>query len=182
MSEHARWLIGTAIALLGVVIALFAWLDPKAPLAAAPNTSSAPAAVVKSPKPSPKPTPKVTARNVGLDDVQVGECLAGPGVAKIISSNFNSWPDTAEVVPCNAGHVAEVFFAGNNLSEAQVNNQLTALCDSAFKAYVGVSASNSIYTYWASSGGSSAQCIAFEYTTTKPGYTALDRSIKGTRQ
>jgi hypothetical protein len=182
MSEHARWLIGTVIAVAGLVIGLLAWQFPKAPPAAAPTVSSTSAAVTSSPRPSPK----AAVQNVALTDVQVGECLGGPSMAKIISSNFNLWPDSVEAVPCNVSHVAEVFFARNNLSASQANNQWQTLCDTAFKAYVGVSTGDSIYTYWTNStqvsSGYSLQCIAFDEISTKPGYKTLDRSLKGIRQ
>jgi hypothetical protein len=180
MSEHVRWLIGTAIALVGLIIALLAWQDPKA---AVPATSSTSAAVSGSPGTSPDAAPQ----NIDYTDVRAGECLAGSGIAKDINNtNSNTFPDSVEVVPCDVSHIAEVLFAGDDLSASQANNQVNTICDNAFKTYIGISLDDSIYTWQSDSiqvsSGYFLDCLAYYQTSGKPGYKDLDRSLKGIRQ
>ncbi len=180
MGEHVRWLIGTVIAVAALLVSFLAWQYPKAPQAASAASGATPG-VASSASISPKPTVK----NVALTQVQVGDCLGGPNLVKMINTNGNYWPNTVEVTSCNVNHIGEVFFAKGGLSESQANSEWEALCDNAFMSYVGDSSEYSVYSVFANtaeSGSSfSLQCFAIYEKSAKPGYKTLDRSIKGTK-
>jgi len=179
MMEHVRWLVGTLIALAGLVIALLAWQFPKERQAAPAASSSSPAATSSS-----RTTPKSAVKNVALTRVRVGECLSGPSLVKMIATNFKDWPDSAEVVPCNASHIAEVFFAGTDLRRSQVSSKTD--CDDAYRSYIGLSSNYSKYSWWSqwsqTSNGYSLQCFVYYQIWVKPKYKSLDRSLKGIKK
>ncbi len=184
MGERERWLVGTVIALAGLVIALLAWLFPRSlqtTAAPRPNTS---VTTPSSPQRSPRADPGPSARKVAFNDVHAGECLTGPGAAKIVEPNSNYFPDYVEVVPCNSDHIAEVFFATTGISKSQANSD--TLCDRSFKAYTDIWPEDSMYAWGSFStqdvNGYDLQCFAYNGTNRRPWYKTLSRSLKGIRK
>jgi hypothetical protein len=120
---------------------------------------------------------------VAFTQVRAGDCLSGPTLAKMISTNGNDWSNSVEVVPCNVSHIAEVFLVKNDLSKSQADSEWDTFCQNSFRSYVGVSSDYSIYSIWANTAqipsAYSLQCFAIQEIPTKPGYKTLYRSIKG---
>ena len=152
--------------------------------------SSAPA---PPPPPPPRPTPSLL--EATADQLEPGDCLAGPGLG--LGTN-SPWPALVTVVSCIKWHIAEVFFTSNAWPQSQpypgdskLISQAEDRCNAAFITYDGIASDNSIFTYdfiypsdaddWAS-GDRWLACVAYDSTTQYPGGTPVDYSIKGTGQ
>ena len=65
------------------------------------------------------------------------------------------WPKLTLAVPCSQPHTAEVFFADNNFwpqhssfpGNGAISKDGNAACNNAFRSYVGIAYSKSIYTW-----------------------------------
>jgi hypothetical protein len=171
-------LSGLAVAAVTAVAAALYWL----PTAAIPVTA---------PRPTPTSTSTPGARYLTIDQLRAGDCLQGP--PDVNTSNI--WPDLVTAVPCNQEHLAEVYFASNYWraslafpGNAVISHQSQAECRKAFRAYDGIAASGSSYTYtflypergpdW-DSGDRLLLCVAYLWTNQDPGGEPLYASIKG---
>jgi len=184
MSEVHRWAIGTVVAVVGLIIALLAWLDPQAPASsekAASASSATPANAVK-----PKP-------NVGklpYAQLRAGDCLTGNMLPE---TSEQAWPSVFTAVSCRQAHTGEVFFAdqtywknGPYPGGIAVEEEAETECDRAFESYVGVPYHDSKYTWTDGSvnpelwraGGRVLFRIAYHPTADYPDGTAMYGSIK----
>ncbi len=147
-------------------------------------------------RPSPAtagPTPTVGA--LQLSQLRVGDCLTG---ANMELNTNNPWPKLTLAVPCNQPHTAEVFLADNNFwpqngpfpGNSTITKDANAACNSAFRSYVGVVYSKSIYTWtniipdastWPS-GDRALHCVAYYSTAQQRAGAALTRSLQGSRK
>jgi len=147
-------------------------------------------------RPSPAtagPTPTVGA--LQLSQLRVGDCLTG---ANMELNTNNPWPKLTLAVPCNQSHTAEVFLADNSfwpqngpfLGSSTISKDANAACNTAFRSYVGVVYSKSIYTWtniipdastWPS-GDRALHCVAYYSTAQQRAGATLTRSLKGSRK
>src|ERR1700730_11557078 len=102
MTEGTRWLIGTAIAAVGLVIATLAWVYPKAP------ASPRPVSAASSANPAITARPIPTIGEIRYTQLQVGDCLTG---SNLHLNTSGALPVLIHVVSCGQAHIAEVFFA-----------------------------------------------------------------------
>jgi len=141
--------------------------------------------------------PTATAPAVGnlrLTQLQVGDCLTG---ANMELNTSNPWPKLTSAVPCRQPHTAEVFFADNDFwpkdisypGSAAIAEDGNAACNSAFRSYVGIAFSMSVFTWtniipdastWPS-GDRGLHCIAYHSTHEQPAGATLTGSIRGSR-
>jgi hypothetical protein len=152
--------------------------------------------------PSPRPgqgwptaSPIPTAGNLQLAQLRAGDCLTG---ANMKLNTSNPWPKLTSAVPCNQPHTAEVFFADNRFWPANgsfpgsgaIAKDGAAACNSAFRSYVGIEFSKSIYTWtniipdastWPS-GDRGLHCIAYYSPPGHPSGATITGSIKGSRK
>ena len=130
-----------------------------------------------------------------LYQLQVGDCLTGAGMHLNTS---DPWPKLTLAVPCNQPHTAEVFFADNNFwpqhrsfpGSGAISKDGNAACNQAFRSYVGIAYSKSIYTWtniipdastWPT-GDRALHCVAYYSTPEQKAGTTLTHSIKGSRR
>lgn len=135
------------------------------------------------------------AGNLKLAQIQVGDCLTG---ANMQLNTSNPWPKLTSAVPCSHPHTAEVFFADNAFWPANTSypgssviaKDGNAACNSAFRSYVGIEFSKSIYTWtniipdastWPS-GDRGLHCIAYYAAPGQPSGAAITGSIRGSRK
>jgi hypothetical protein len=159
---------------------------PAAGAAASGQPSGRPSATA----PGASPTP--TVGNLELSQLRTGDCLTG---ASMELNTNDPWPKLTLAVPCTQPHTAEVFFADNNFwaqskafpGSAAISRDGTAACNSAFRAFVGVAYSKSIYTWtniipdaatWPM-GDRGLHCVAYYATAQRPAGATLTRSIRG---
>ena len=145
--------------------------------------------------PSP-PAPPVS-QLLGYNQLQTGDCLTGANLSATLGTN-NSWPAQVKSVPCDQGHLAEVYylnknfwpksdaFPGYNTLVEQANSQ----CESQQAAYTGVPYAQSAKIYrenvigpfstdfWAR-GDRELVCVAYHSTTAHPHGATITASIKG---
>jgi Septum formation len=163
--------------------------------------SGRPAALVQptaSSRPSPttpSATPTLTVGNLRLHQLRVGDCLTG---ANMELNTSDPWPKLTLAVPCNQPHTAEVFLADNTFwpknspfpGSSEISKVGSAACNNAFRAYVGIAYSKSIYTWtniipdastWPS-GDRALHCVAYYSTPTQRAGAILTHSIKGSRR
>ena len=143
--------------------------------------------------PSATSTPSVG--NLQLYQLRVGDCLTGAGMHLNTS---DPWPKLTLAVPCNQPHTAEVFFADNNFwpqhrsfpGNGAISKDGNAACDQAFRSYVGIAYSKSIYTWtniipdastWPT-GDRALHCVAYYSTPDRKAGATLTRSISGSRR
>jgi hypothetical protein len=190
--RRPRWLWAAVAAACGVVIAaLLVGLGGSGHPAAQPRHAP-------SPRPSPaRPTatPAPSVGNLQLAQLQTGDCLTG---ANMELNSSNPWPKLTSAVPCDQPHTAEVFFADNNFwpkntsypGSSAIAKSGNAACNSAFRSYVGIEFSKSIYTWtniipdastWPS-GDRGLHCIAYDATPGQPSGATIAGSIKGSRK
>src|SRR5271170_4851296 len=100
MGEVHRWLIGTVIGVLGLIVALLAWLYPRAP---ASSQESVPAPSASSETAESTIRPASTAGKFRDSQLQIGDCIVGPIHDLDLESNV-SWQTSIPVVPCSRGH------------------------------------------------------------------------------
>jgi len=165
---------------VGVIIAWFAWQDPKAPASPRPVSASAGTA-----------TPIPTVGEIRYTQLQVGDCLTG---SNLHLNAAGALPVLIRAVPCSQGHIGEVFFADQAYwnkhrsfpGESIVSEEATTKCDTAFKSYVGAGA-NSIYEWsndqpsaegWRG-GFRTLYCIVYSPTFKQPGGSVIHGSLKG---
>ena len=183
--------MGTAAALCALIVAAVAFsLGSSHPETSAGGTTS--------PRPSPprvsaSPTP--TVGDLALSQLRVGDCLTG---ANMKLNTTDPWPDLTLAVPCSQPHTAEVFFADSTFwrqdspfpGASVISKDGNAACNNAFRAYVGIAYSKSIYTWtniipdattWPT-GDRALHCVAYFATPKQPAGTTLSQSIKGSRK
>jgi Protein kinase domain/Septum formation len=183
------WAVG-AVAAVGAVIvaAVVLSLGSGHPAAApGPAVSSRPSATSSAAAP--------TVGNLQLNQLRVGDCLTG---ANMELNTGDPWPKLTLAVPCNQPHTAEVFLADNNFwprsspfpGASAISKDGIAACNSAFRSYVGVAYSKSIYTWtniipdastWPS-GDRALHCVAYYSTSQQRAGVTLTHSIKGSRK
>lgn len=134
------------------------------------------------------------AEQLYLTEYQPGDCLYGT----VSTDPSVPWPDPVWLVPCTQRHAFEVFYANSNFwpanaaypDESGLTAQSDAQCDSAFRDYVGVDPSNSVYSYialepvtsdnWAY-GDRDLECVAYQaQPPTSQSQPMITGSIKGT--
>jgi len=185
------WVAGAVGAVCVVIVAAVVFsLGSGHPVTSAAGTTS--------PRPSPttpSATPTPTVGNLELNQLRVGDCLTG---ANMELNTSDPWPKLTLAVPCNQPHTAEVFFADNHFwpqnSEFPGNSTITkdgnAACNSAFRAYVGIAYSKSIYTWtniipdastWPT-GDRALHCVAYYSTPEHRAGATLTHSLKGARK
>ncbi len=159
----------------------------------ASSAGQSPGAVRSTAPPTPIATP--TLGGLALTQLRAGDCLTG---ANLQLNTARPWPRRADAVPCRQRHTAEVFLADNafwpeNLAfpgSATVIKVADAACNSAFRSYVGIPYSKSVYTWtniipdastWPD-GDRGLHCVAYYATAHDQAGAVLTRSIKGSRR
>ena len=145
-------------------------------------------------RPSPTTSGATSAPTLGsleLNQLRVGDCLTGANMK--LDSN-DPWPKLTLVVPCDQPHTAEVFFADNNFwpqnssfpGNSAISKEGSAACNTAFRSYVGIAYSKSIYTWtniipdattWPT-GDRALHCVAYYSTSQQRAGAPLTHSIK----
>ena len=145
-------------------------------------------------RPSPTTSGATSAPTLGsleLNQLRVGDCLTGANMK--LDSN-DPWPKLTLVVPCDQPHTAEVFFADNNFwpqnssfpGNSAISKDGSAACNTAFRSYVGIAYSKSIYTWtniipdattWPT-GDRALHCVAYYSTSQQRAGAPLTHSIK----
>jgi hypothetical protein len=184
------WAVGAA-ALCALIVAAVAFsLGSSHPETSAGGTTS--------PRPSPprvsaSPTP--TVGDLALSQLRVGDCLTG---ANMKLNTTNPWPDLTLAVPCSQPHTAEVFFADSTFwrqdspfpGASVISKDGNAACNNAFRAYVGIAYSKSVYTWtniipdastWPT-GDRALHCVAYYSTPRRRAGATLTHSLKGARR
>ena len=186
--RHRRW--PWAVAAVAAVAALIA---VAVVLALRPGHPAAPAQPTASSRPSPTATP--TVGDLQLNELKAGDCLTG---ANMELNTTNPWPKLTLAVPCNQPHTAEVFFADNSFwpknspfpGSSAITKDGNAACNSAFRSYVGIAYSRSIYTWtniipdaatWPT-GDRALHCVAYYSTPQQRAGATLTHSLKGARK
>jgi hypothetical protein len=184
------WAVG-AVAAVGavIVVAVVLSLGSRHPAASpGPAVSSRPSATSSA-------AAAPTVGNLQLNQLRVGDCLTG---ANMELNTGDPWPKLTLAVPCNQPHTAEVFLADNNFwprsspfpGASAISKDGMAACNSAFRSYVGVAYSKSIYTWtniipdastWPS-GDRALHCVAYYSTSQQRSGATLTRSLKGSRK
>jgi hypothetical protein len=185
------WAVGAAVAVCAlIIVALGLSLGsshPGTPTQAASSSRPSPTA------PSATPTP--TLGDLQLYQLQVGDCLSG---ANMQLNSTAPWPKLTLAVPCNQPHTAEVFFADNTFwpknsafpGSSAISKDGNAACNDAFRAYVGIAYSKSIYTWtniipdattWPG-GDRALHCVAYYSTSQQKAGATLTHSIKSSRK
>ena len=185
------WVVGgVAVACAAIIAAAVLSLEGGHPAASA---GSRPGAGPSLTTPSATPTP--TAGSLQLYQLQVGDCLTG---ANMELNTNDPWPKVAMAVPCNQPHTAEVFFANNTFwpqnspfpGNSVISKDGDAACNNAFRAYVGIAYSKSIYTWtniipdaatWPT-GDRALHCVAYYATSQQRSGATLTHSIKDSRK
>jgi hypothetical protein len=143
--------------------------------------------------PSATSTPRLG--SLELSQLRVGDCLTG---ANMKLNTDNPWPELTLAVPCNQPHTAEVFFADNNFwpqnspfpGNSTIIKDGNAACNTAFRSYLGIAYSKSIYTWtniipdattWPT-GDRALHCVAYYSTPQQQAGATLTHSIKGARR
>jgi len=190
--RRPRWLwAGVAAAVCGAVAAaLTVGLGGSGHPAAQPPH-------IPGPRSSPSRPAAATAPTVGdlrVAQLRVGDCLTG---ANMELNTSNPWPKLTSAVPCSQPHTAEVFFADNSFwpkdisypGSGAIAKDGNATCNSAFLSYVGISFSESVFTWtniipdastWPS-GDRGLHCIAYHSTHEQPAGANITGSIRGSR-
>ena len=185
------WAVGAAAAACAlVVVAVVLSLGSSHHAASAGSIGSA------RPSPTtPSVTPTPTVGNLELNQLRAGDCLTG---ANMELNTNDPWPKLTLAVPCNRPHTAEVFFADNNFwpqhsrfpGDGTISKDGNAACDNAFRSYVGIAYSKSIYTWtniipdattWMS-GDRALHCVAYYATPQQRSGATLTHSIKGAQR
>ncbi|MGH3255675.1 MAG: serine/threonine-protein kinase [Streptosporangiaceae bacterium] len=157
------------------------------------STGQSPGAARSTTPATPTATP--TVGGLALSQLRAGDCLTG---ANLQLNTARPWPQLAQAVSCGHRHTAEVFLANNrfwpeNLAfpgSATIVKVADAACNSAFRSYVGIAYSKSIYTWtnvipdastWPD-GDRGLHCVAYYATAKDQAGAYLTRSIKGSRR
>jgi hypothetical protein len=122
--------------------------------------------------------------------------VVGATGANMELNTNNPWPKLTLAVPSNQPHNAEMFLADNNFwpqdSPFPGSGAISkdAACDNAFRSYVGIAYSKSIYTWtniipdvstWPA-GDRAPHCVAYYATPQQRAGATLTDSIKGARR
>lgn len=181
------WAVGAVAAVCAVIVAAVVLSLGSSHHAASASGGARPSPTAAS------PTPTVGA--LQLSELRVGDCLTG---ANMQLNSSNPWPKLTQAVPCNQPHTAEVFLADNNFwpqnssfpGSSTISKDGNAACNNAFRSYVGVAYSKSIYTWtniipdastWPS-GDRALHCVAYYSTSQQRAGATLTRSLKGSRK
>jgi len=185
------WAVGAVVAVCAVIVAaVVISLGGRHPAASVqPTAGSRPSTA------APSATPTPTLGNLQLYQLRSGDCLTG---ANMELNTTDPWPKLTLAVPCNQPHTAEVFFADNTFwprnspfpGSSKISKDGDTACDNAFRAYVGIAYSKSIYTWtniipdastWPT-GDRALHCVAYYSTPQQRAGATLTRSIKGSRK
>jgi eukaryotic-like serine/threonine-protein kinase len=181
------WAVGVVAAVCAVIVAAVVLSLGSSHPAASAGATNSPA------RPSATATP--TLGNLQLYQLRVGDCLTG---ANMELNTSDPWPKLTLAVPCNQPHTAEVFFADNNFwpqnspfpGNGRISKDGNTACNDAFRSYVGIAYSKSIYTWtniipdastWPT-GDRALHCVAYYSTPEQKAGATLTRSIKGSRR
>ena len=185
------WAVGAAAALCALIVAAVAFsLGSSHPETSARGTTSPPPS---RPRVSASPTP--TVGDLALSQLRVGDCLTG---ANMKLNTTDPWPDLTLAVPCSQPHTAEVFFVDSTFwrqdspfpGASVISKDGNAACNNAFRAYVGIAYSKSIYTWtniipdastWPT-GDRALHCVAYYSTPRRRAGATLTHSLKGARR
>ena len=188
---RARWLwAGGAAAVCGSVIAALV-----ISLGSHPGPAPVRPADGASPAGGARPVPARTVGELRVTQLRVGDCLTGANMALNTS---DPWPELTLAVPCSQAHTAEVFFADNTFwpqgssfpGDGTISKDGNAACTSAFRSYVGIDYSKSMYT-WANiipdvstwpKGDRALRCVAYYATAMQPAGVPMTGSIRGSRK
>jgi Septum formation len=180
-------LAGLCVAVVGVIIAWFAWQDPKAP------ASSHPVSPASSAAPAASAGPTAPARKLQYTQLRVGDCLTGSNMQL---NTGNQWPNLVSGVPCRQAHTAEVFYIdltywnkdGTYPGDSTIEKDADTGCENAFKSYIGIEPQDSRYQwtsiapygnkYWGN-GDRALYCIAYYPTSKQPAGSVIYGSLKG---
>jgi hypothetical protein len=183
------WAVGAVAAVCAVIVtAVVLSLGSGHPATAAGSSATA-----RPSSAAPSATP--TVGNLQLAQLRVGDCLTG---ANMELNTSDPWPKVALAVPCNQPHTAEVFLADNSFwpqnspfpGASTISKDGNAACNSAFRSYVGIAYSKSIYTWtniipdaptWPT-GDRALHCVAYYSTAQQRAGATLTRSLKGSRK
>jgi Protein kinase domain/Septum formation len=184
------WVVGAlAVVCAAIVVAVVLALGSSHP-AAAPGS-----AVSSRPSTTSSAAPTPIVGNLQLNQFRVGDCLTG---ANMELNTSDPWPKVTLAVPCHQPHTAEVFLANNNFwprnspfpGASVISKDGTTACNNAFRAYVGIAYSKSIYTWtniipdastWPT-GDRALHCVAYYSTSQQRAGVTLTHSIKGSRK
>jgi hypothetical protein len=143
--------------------------------------------------PGSKPPPPAP-RQLAYNQLQTGDCLTGGNLAGVLGTD-NPWPAKVTAVPCNEGHVAEVYYANEHFWPQNdafpgyntLVDQAATQCESQQTAYTGVSYSKSPLhedrigpfgsDIW-QRGDRELVCVAYRPTTADPKGVTMTASIK----
>ena len=184
--KRPRWLLPAIAAAVVVVVAVVLVLTLGSKSGNSPTAQQSATA-------SASGTP--TTGDLLLKQYQVGDCLTG---ANLNLNQNTPWPHVSKAVACSKAHLAEVTYANMNFfakgssypGTSTVTDEARAACDSAFQSYVGISYSQSEYTWtdvvpsavtWPG-GDRALHCIAYHATTSQPAGVTLYGSIRGTKK
>jgi hypothetical protein len=176
-----------AVIVTAVILSLGSSGHSGAPVQA--TTSSRPSSTASSATATP------TLGDLQLYQLRAGDCLTG---ANMELNTTDPWPKVTLAVPCSQPHTAEVFFADNRFwpknspfpGSSKISKVGNAACNDAFRTYVGIAYSKSIYTWtniipdgstWPA-GDRALHCVAYYSTSKKPAGATLTHSIKGSRK
>ena len=185
------WAVGAVAAVVAVIVAA-------AVLSLGSSHTGTSAGGTTSPRPgptTPRATPTPTLGELTLSQLRVGDCLTG---ANMKLNTTDPWPDLTLAVPCNQPHTAEVFFVDNKFwrqnspfpGNSTISKDGNAACNNAFRAYVGVAYSKSIYTWtniipdastWPT-GDRALHCVAYYSAPQRRAGATLTHSLKGARR
>jgi eukaryotic-like serine/threonine-protein kinase len=186
------WAVGAIAALCAVIVTAVILSLGSSGHSGAPvqaTTSSRPSSTASSATATP------TLGDLQLYQLRAGDCLTG---ANMELNTTDPWPKVTLAVPCSQPHTAEVFFADNRFwpknspfpGSSKISKVGNAACNDAFRTYVGIAYSKSIYTWtniipdgstWPA-GDRALHCVAYYSTSKKPAGATLTHSIKGSRK
>ena len=181
------WAIGAVAAAGALIVAAMVLLLGSGHHAAAAGSSVGARPSLTTPSATSAPT----LGSLELNQLRVGDCLTGANMK--LDSN-DPWPKLTLVVPCDQPHTAEVFFADNNFwpqnssfpGNSAISKDGSAACNTAFRSYVGIAYSKSIYTWtniipdattWPT-GDRALHCVAYYSTSQQRAGAPLTHSIK----
>jgi eukaryotic-like serine/threonine-protein kinase len=185
------WAVGAAAALCALIVAAVAFsLGSSHPATSAGGTT-----IPQPSAPRVSATPTPTVGELQLSQLRTGDCLTG---ANMKLNTTDPWPDLTLAVPCSQPHTAEVFFADATFwpqdspfpGASVIRKDGNAACNNAFRAYVGIAYSKSIYTWtniipdastWPT-GDRALHCVAYYSTPARRAGATLTHSIKGARK
>jgi Protein kinase domain/Septum formation len=184
------WVVGAVAAACALIVTVVVLSLGSGDHAAAGSSAGAPPSPAAS---SATPTP--TVGSLELNQLRVGDCLTG---ANMQLNTNDPWPKLTLAVPCNQPHTAEVFFVDNSFwpqnskfpGSGTISKDGNAACNNAFRSYVGITYSKSIYTWtniipdattWPT-GDRALHCVAYYATAQQRAGETLTHSLKSARR